>query len=116
LRTLSGGQLTLQVEGPLAIQTNAAPPLRMESAHSVRDVFAMVKQAPNSTPIEVQITVNGQTYASVTIPLNQTISNIQDGFVLGPIPEGAQIGLNISSVSQTQNTSPGSDLTVTIRL
>lgn len=116
LRTLSGGQLTLQVEGPLAIQTNAAPPLVMENTHSVRDIFAMVNQAPTGSPIEVEVTVNGQSYATVTIPVNGTISNIQDGFALGPIPEQAQIGLNITSVTQTQNTSPGSDLTLTIRL
>jgi hypothetical protein len=116
LRTLSGGQLTLQVEGPLAIQTNAAPPLVMESAHSVRDVFAMVNQPSTGSPIEVQITVNGQPYCTVTIPVGQTTSNILNGFALGPIPDQAQIGLNIVSVTQTQNTAPGSDLTVTIRL
>ena len=31
LRSLLGGQLTIQVEGPLAIQTNAAPPLLVET-------------------------------------------------------------------------------------
>jgi Putative phage tail protein len=36
LRTLLGGQLTIQVEGPLAIQTNAAPPLLVETLCKTR--------------------------------------------------------------------------------
>ena len=50
LRTLSGGQLTIQVEGPLAIQTNAAPPLLVETSCSVRDVYAVVQDAPSERP------------------------------------------------------------------
>ena len=40
IRTLSGGQLSMQVDGPLAIQSNAVPQLSVEAAHSLRDVFA----------------------------------------------------------------------------
>ncbi len=116
LRTLSGGQLTLQIDGPLAIQTNAAPPLTIDSTHSVRDVFATLNQAPTSAAVELEITQNGQTYCSLTIPVNQTSSNVVDGAALGTLVAQAQIGLNVVSVSQTQYTSPGSDLTVTIRL
>ena len=116
LRTLSGGQLTLQIDGPLAIQTNAAPPLTIDSTHSVRDVFAMLNQAPTGTSVELEVTQNGQPYCSLTIPVNQTSSNVVDGATLGTLEAQAQIGLNVVSVSQTQYTAPGSDLTVTIRL
>jgi len=39
-----------------------------------------------------------------------------DGYALGPLAEKAQIGLDITAVTETAGTSPGSDLTVTIRL
>ena len=116
LRTLSGGQLTIQVEGPLAIQVNAAPPLLMDTTHSVRDVYAMVHDAPTGAPIALQVTQNGQAWCQLTIPTGATVSNVVDGFALGPLQAKAQIGLDIMSVVQTTNLSPGRDLTVTIRL
>jgi hypothetical protein len=116
IRTLSGGQLTIQIEGPLAIQTDAAPVLLMDTAHSVRDVYAVVQDAPTGTAIIMQVTQNGNPYCQLTIPVNTAISNDVDGFSLGPLAENAQIGLDITQVTQTAGTSPGSDLTVTIRL
>ncbi len=116
IRTFSGGQLTIQIEGPLAIQTGAAPLLLMDNAHSVRDVYAVVKEAPTGTNIIMQVTQNGNPYCELTIPINTLISNDVDGFALGPLAEKAQIGLDITTVTETAGTSPGSDLTVTIRL
>jgi hypothetical protein len=116
LRTLSGGQLTIQVEGPIAIQINAAPPLSMDATHSVRDVYALVHDAPTGAPIALRVTQNGQPYCQLTIPTNATLSNVVDGFALGPLPAKAQIGLDITSVVQIANSVPGRDLTVTIRL
>jgi len=116
LRTLSGGQLSIQVEGPLAIQTNAAPPLIMDNTQSVRDVYAIVGEAPTGAAVSMQVTQNGQPYCQLTIPVNETISNVVDGFGLGPLVAQAQIGLDITSVTQSSGVQPGSDLTVTIRL
>ncbi len=116
LRSLLGGQLTIQVEGPLAIQTNAAPPLVVENTCSVRDVYAVVQDAPSGAPVTMQVTQNGQVYCELTIPMGATISNVVNGFALGPLPAQALIGLNITSVVQTANTTPGVNLTVTIRL
>lgn len=116
IRTLSGGQLCIQIEGPLAIQTNAAPLLLVENAQSVRDVYAVVKTAPSGGPINMQVTQNGTPFSQLTIPDGAAISNVVDGFALGPLAAQAQVGLDITSVAQTANTTPGSDLTVTIRL
>jgi putative tail protein len=116
IRTMSGGQMTIQMEGLLAIQSNVAPPLLVEAAHSVRDVYAVVQQAPTGTPIELQITQNGQPYCSLTVPEGSTISNVMDGFALGPLQLKANLELNITSVSQTPANFPGRDLTVMIRL
>jgi hypothetical protein len=116
LRSLLGGQLTIQVEGSLAIQTNAAPPLLVETACSVRDVYAVVQDAPSGAPVVMQVTQNGVVYCELTIATGATVSNVVDGFALGPLAAQAIVGLNITSVVATANTAPGSNLTVTIRL
>jgi hypothetical protein len=116
LRTLLGGQLTIQIEGPLAIQTNAAPPLVVGTSCSVRDVYAVVQDAPAGAPVVMQVTQNGLVYCELTIPTGATVSNDVDGFAFGPLQAQAIIGLNITSVVATSDTAPGSDLTVTIRL
>ena len=125
LRTLSGGQFSLQVSGYLATQQNAAPPLLVETSHAVRDVRATVNQAPAGYSISVDILQNGTFLCNVTIPDQQTSSPVIDGVTLpAPLIEGEQITINVtlqvdpnppSSVT-SGSTSPGRDLTVTIRL
>ena len=46
LRTLSGGQIAFQIEGPLAVETDATPPLVVQASHAVRDAFAVLNEAP----------------------------------------------------------------------
>src|SRR5260370_23672215 len=116
LRTLSGGQVSIQIEGPLAVQANAVPPLIMDSAHSVRDVFANVGTAPNGASINLQVTQNGAPYCTLSVPAGATVSNVVDGRALPSLGAKAQIDLDVLSVPQAAGTTPGSDLTVTIRL
>ncbi|MGA2770372.1 MAG: phage tail protein [Bryobacteraceae bacterium] len=112
LRTLSGGQYSIQVDGYLAVDQSAAPALVMEASHSVRDVYAVLG-APADAPVELQLKVNGASYCQLTFAAWATISNTVDGNTLGPLPSGAQVTLSVLSVGQTV---PGSDLTVIIRL
>jgi hypothetical protein len=116
LRTLSGGQLSVQVEGYLAIQSDVAPPLVIEESHSVRDIFAVVREAPEGAPIELRLRQNDNVYCPLTIPAGSTISNVVTGFELPPLVAGAQISLDIMSVAQGGQGTPGRDLTVTVRL
>ena len=116
LRTLSGGQYTIQVDGYLAIQTNAAPPLIVEESHSVRDVVAVVNQAPTVEPVELEVRVDGALYCALTIPAGETYSNVVGSFGKAPLSAGSQVSLDIVAVGQTSDASPGRDLTVTIRL
>ncbi|MBI3679005.1 MAG: hypothetical protein HY235_01135 [Acidobacteria bacterium] len=116
LRTLSGGQFSIQVEGYLAIQTSAAPPLIVEDAHSVRDIFATMKEAPIGAPVQIEVKQNGAVYASLTIAAGATVSNVVGGFDLPPLIGQALVTLDIVSVGQAAGTTPGRDLTVTIRL
>ena len=72
----------------------------------------MVKQAPVGSPIQLTLSQNGTTYCTLTIPDGATSSLAVDGFGM-PLQEQAQLSLAITAVGET---SPGSDLTVIIRL
>jgi hypothetical protein len=116
LRTLSGGQISIQVEGYLAIQDNAAPALVMDRSHSARDIFAVVREAPDGGDVELTIRQNGVTYCVLIIPDGDTVSNVVSGFGLPPLTADARLYLDITSVPGAPNTLPGRDLSVTIRL
>jgi hypothetical protein len=115
IRTLSGGQLSLQIEGFLAIQTDAVPAITMDASHAVRDIVARVKDAPTGGPIQLRLKLDGVAYCELTIPMGEAMSNIVDGAALSAIPANAQLGLDVISVSQTGDSTPGRDLTVTVR-
>ncbi|HTB11506.1 MAG TPA: hypothetical protein VK752_08045, partial [Bryobacteraceae bacterium] len=116
LRTLSGGQLSLQVEGYLATQTDAAPPLVIEATEAARDMFAVVGEAPSGGPIELQLRQGSTVYCSLTIADGTTTSAGVDGFGLPPLVAGSLISLDILSVPGAADTLPGADLTVIVRL
>jgi hypothetical protein len=118
LRTLSGGQYSIDVEGFLAIENGAAPDLVMEATHSVRDIYAVVRQAPTDSPIQIRLNQalpgqNPVAYCTLTILAGAVISSSRNGFLLPPLTSGARVSLDITAVG---GTNPGSDLTVIIRL
>ena len=123
LRTLSGGQFSLQVNGYLATQQNAAPPLVIEASHALRDIRATVNQAAIGYDISVQLLQSGTPYGSaLIIPSGTTTSSsILQGGALPPLLVGDLLTLNVtlnlnSNAAATGGPSPGRDLTVTIRL
>ena len=112
LRTLSGGQYSFQVQGFLAVDSNPAPNVIVEAAHAVQDVYAVVKQAPVGGPIQITLSQNGSSYCTLSIPDGATVSPSVNGFGT-PLLAQAQLSMAITAVGQT---SPGSDLTVILRL
>ena len=116
LRTCSGGQFSLQVGGYLAVQQNAVPPLLVEAPHAVRDIRATVNEAPGATPILLRIWQNSEQVCELTIGAGQTTSNIVDGSTVAPLAGGSTLRLDVVQVGQAWESSPGRDLTVTIRL
>jgi hypothetical protein len=116
LRTLAGGQMSIQVEGYLAIQTDAAPPLVVAAALAMRDMFAVVNEAPSGGAITLQLRQGSTVFGSLTIADGTTTSNVVDGFGLAALAASAIVSLDILSVPTASGTLPGSDLTVTIRL
>ena len=115
LRTLAGGQMSIQVEGYLAIETDAAPPLIVESALAMRDVFAVVNEAPSGGAITMQVRQGSTVFATLTIADGTTTSDVVNGFGLAPLGAIGRVSLDILSVPSVSGTLPGSDLTVIIR-
>jgi len=116
LRTLAGGQLSIQIEGYLAVQSDVAPPLIIDESRSVRDVFAVVREVPEGAPIELRLRQNNDEYCRLTIPAWAATSNVVRGTGLPPLAAGSQFNLDVLSVAQGGAGTPGRDLTVTIRL
>jgi hypothetical protein len=112
LRTLSGGQYSIQVDGYLAVESPAAPALVVEAAHSVRDVFAVLGSAADAE-VRLRVDVDGSPYCTLSIPVGMTTSAAADGNATGPLAAGAKLTLAVLSVGQTY---PGANLTVLIRL
>jgi hypothetical protein len=112
LRSCSGGQLAMQVGGYLAVQQNAVPPLLVEAPHAARDVRASVTEAPQTTPITLQLWQGSTAYTTLTIPAGQTTSQVVDGKTLTTLQNGATLRLDVTGVGQA---APGRDLTVTLR-
>jgi hypothetical protein len=116
LRTLQGGQISLQVAGNLAIQSDACAPFVVDRAYAVRDMFANVQQAPTGAAVVIDVKVNGGILGTLTIPPGSTVSNTVPGAGLPGLPPLSRLSLDIVSLGQTFESSPGKDLTVTIRL
>jgi hypothetical protein len=127
LRTLSGGQFSLQVNGYLATQQNAAPPLIVEAKHAVRDIRATLNEAAIGFDIAITINQNGSLYQSLLIPSGNLVSTVvvlgfdsSTDIQLPPLQESAILTMDIALNPVTltpapTSPSPGRDLTVTIR-
>jgi hypothetical protein len=116
IRTLSGGQIVMQADGPLAIQSNAVPPIPCDSARAVRDVFATVAEAPSGGAIVLRVLLNGEPFGEpLTIASGSAVSNVSDGRALPPLDGSSVLGLDVVGVPYGEGTSAGAGLTVTIR-
>ena len=97
LRTLAGGQISVQVEGYLAMQTDATPPLVIEDRACRRGIFSRwcgKRQAEARSYIAVA--QNSTAYCTLTIADGQTTSNVVDGFGLAPLAASALLDLDIT--------------------
>lgn len=116
LRTLSGGQILLNVHGYLAIEANAGNSIVLERQTVVRDLFAFVQEAPAGGVIELLLKLNGQPYRELVIEGGNFTSVSFSGFNLMPLPAGAVLSLDILNVPSAAVGVPGRDLTVCIQI
>jgi Putative phage tail protein len=112
LRTLSGGQYSIEVEGFLAVDAVAAPAVVVEASHAVRDVFAVLGTAADADVV-LRMNVDGTQYCELTVAAGQTTSAAVSGLGLGPLVAGSKLTLSVVAVGSVY---PGSDLTVLVRL
>jgi len=112
LRTLSGGQYSIQVDGYLAVEQCVAPPIVLEASHAVRDVYAVLGTAADAV-VQVRVNVNGALYCPLTFQPGAMLSSSVNGNALPPLIMGGQVTAAVTSVGQTN---PGANLTVLIRL
>jgi len=82
LRTLSGGQYSIEVQGYLAIENGAAPDLLIEATHTVQDIYAVVRLKATESPVVIRLNQDGVLYCTVTIPADTLFSDPVDGFLL----------------------------------
>jgi hypothetical protein len=113
LRTLRGGQFSFQVEGGLAVLTDVVPTVSVQEDLSIRDVYALVKQAPEGADLELEVRQGGALLTTLTIADGETVSTPVNGAELGILQALSNLTLNITAVGTDF---PGSDLTVTIRV
>jgi hypothetical protein len=116
IRTLSGGQICIQVSGYLAIQKDAVPPVVIDGARSIRDVFATVVEAPTGNDVVLRLRIDDKELCRLTIAAGDLVSSVVNGMTLGYLPANGLLKLDIVEVGQTADTLPGRDLTVTVRL
>ena len=117
LRTLAGGQFSIQVEGYLAIQTDAAPPLIVRGF--VRGAGYIRGGQRGSVRVGIWSCNCAWVVpctARLTIADGLLTSNVVDGFGLVALAAGSQLSLDVVSVPTAASSLPGSDLTVIIRL
>ncbi len=113
LRTFSGGQYTFQVAGYLAIQTNAAPFVIVDTDRSIRDIYGILGAPSTGAGVTLQLNLNGAPWATVQFDPARTTSASVSGFGLPALHAGDRLSLDVAGVGTT---SPGSDLTLIIRL
>lgn len=115
IRTLFGGQFTLQVSGIVAAQSNAVPYLTVDQPRSVRDVFAIVAE-PAEASLFVTVTLNRSEYCQLVLLPHETISSVAKGPNLPVLQPGDLIGLDVQYSNDTGSGKPARDLTISIRL
>jgi hypothetical protein len=116
LRTLEGGQYSIQLDGQLKVVSNAAPPLVVEKQRAVRDVRAIVHEAPVGGPVLLAVRRNGALYCELSISAGAVSSGTVTGFGRPPLQPGDEITLDVPSVPAGRGSYPGRGLTVLMRL
>lgn len=116
LRTMAGGQYTIQYEGVPAVMTSVAPPLMVDGHVAVRDVQARMSVAPIGQPVVARLLVNGVAYCDLPVAAGSRSSAVVSGWGRLALAEGDELRVDVLSVGTAGGSDPGRDLTVTVRV
>jgi hypothetical protein len=116
IRTLSGGQILMQVDGVLAVQSAAVAPLILDRDYAVRSIYAVVEQPASEVAIRLQVTVNGVAYGpTLEIAARASQSPEFSANDLPPLKAEDRLSLDVISVAGAAAGFPGGRLTVCVR-
>ena len=87
----------------------------MDAIHAVRDLYAIVSNAPSGGSVTVRISVDGSEYCRLNVPDSQLVSGSVSGFGKHPFSSGSRITVDILDVPNGAGSLPGKDLTVIVR-
>ncbi len=116
LRTLSGGQISLTIDGFLAVQADAIPAFIAERDYSIGFIQAFVlspatgAQGPGVT---IRLRLNNQEWCQLTIPNGAAESSALSGRDLPVIRKESRISLDVLTVGAV---TPGGGLSVVIQV
>ncbi len=103
MRTLTGRQIELVVDGVLGIESNAVADTTLREASSWFTIYAQVTNSPLGANIEVALKVNGSTFTTLTIEAGDTLSNVVEAGDLNfeSLPADTAITIDITQVGST---------------
>lgn len=116
VRTLSGGQITMNVQGYLAIEASAGNSYVVDRTTVVRDVSAYVQEAPAGDDVEILVRVNGNPYCDLVIPAGSNVAANVSKFNTQALPQGAKLSFDILNVPSASLGTPGRELTVLLQI
>lgn len=113
MRTLSGGQYSIQIAGPLAVETGAAPDIVLETDHVIGDITAYLGTAASDSGIKIQVNVNDVAVCTLQIDAGYVASNTVRGADMAALRRGDRLSVDILAIGSTLT---GTDLTVVVRI
>ena len=111
LRTLSGGQYSFQIAGPLAVQDSAVPEIVLDASHVVGSIVSYLGEAAAGSGVQLQLNVNDAALCTLNFDDGSTVSHGVRGADLPALRQGDRLSLDIQSIGSVL---PGTDLTVVI--
>jgi hypothetical protein len=116
VRTLSGGQINMNVQGYLAIEAAAGNSYVVDRTTVVRDVSAYVQEPPVGGNVEIMVRVNGNPYCDLTILAGSHVAAAVNRFNQAPLLPGSTLTFDILNVPPASAGTPGRDLTVLFQI
>lgn len=111
LRTLSGGQYSLQLSGPLAVQDAATPETILDADHVIGDARAFLSEASAGTGVTVRLNANAVELCTLQFAAGALVSNNVRGAMLPVLRQGDRLTVDVVDIGTTL---PGSDLTIVV--
>lgn len=116
IRTLSGGQITMNLSGYLAIESSAGNSYVLDRLTVVRDVSAYVQEPPAGANVEIMVRINGDPLCELLIEAGSHVATAVNRFNQPALPAGGKLSFDILNVPPASVGTPGRDLTILLQI